>query len=99
MASVGKMGEEGKKAGCSSIHVSSILPRWDMQYGRTISRINAMLQQMCWSEGYEYLDHGEVSLDHICGDGLHPNSKGTAILKMNILSCFERFNPYLTDFF
>ena len=93
------MAEEGKKAGCQSIFVSSVLPRRGRQYERTIDRINAMLKECCCMQGYEYLDHGDVSLRHLCNDGIHPNSFGTAILRMNILSCFDGFNPYRTSFF
>ena len=90
---------EGRKHGCGETYVSSILTRREYKYVGTINRINGMLERVCNGEGVKFLDHSDVKVDHICGDGLHPNVNGTTILKMNILSCFEGFNPYFTNFY
>ena len=93
------MAAEGRKAGCRTVFVSSVLPRWGRQHATMINRVNAMLRECCRMDGYVFLDHDDVTMRHICSDGLHPNAKGTAILRMNILSCFNGFNPYCTSFF
>ena len=94
-----KMAEEGRNGGCESIFVSSVLPRSSNRYAKSINRVNAMLEQTCLTNGYVFLDHDEVSKRHICGDGIHPNAKGTTILKMNILSCFSGFDSRRTTFY
>ena len=97
--SVMRMAMEGKKHGCDDIHVSSILTRKEHKYVEMIKRVNTMLETCCQEEGINYLDHSVITNDHISWDGLHPNANGTTILKMNILSCFTGFNPYLTSFY
>ena len=79
--------------------MSSILTRWEHRYTDTINRVNSTLEQLCRGKGVNFLDHSDISNEHICTDGLHPNTSGTTILKMNILSCFAGFNPYLTSFY
>ena len=97
--SVIKMALEGKKHGCNEIFVSSILTRKERKYIGMINRVNGMIENVCQEMGLNFLNHFIITNDHICGDGLHPNASGTTILKMNILSCFPGFNPYLTSFY
>ena len=97
--SIMEMAMEGRKHGCREIFVSSVLTRWEQQYTTTIDRVNASLERLCKAEGVNFLDHSDITKDHICGDGLQPNGDGTTVLKMNILSCFDGFNPYLTSFY
>ena len=93
------MANEGKRTDCEQIYVSSVLPRRGTQYMVMIHKVNEMLERVCGEEGFSFLDHGDITMEHICGDGIHPNQYGNTILKMNILSCFEGFNPYLTSFY
>ena len=88
-----------RKVGTQRIFVSSVLIQWGEQYQRLIKKVNNLLEYMCRLEGFIYLDHGDISSNHICQDGLHPNGYGKAILKMNILKCFTSFNPYFNDFY
>ncbi len=81
------------------MQANSVLVQWGKHYENIIKRVNDILQRVCGEEGFHYLDHSEVTTSHLCGDGLHPNGHGTVILKMNILYCFNTFNPYLTNFF
>ena len=85
--------------GCKDLFVSSILTRPNQQLRVIIDRVNGMLERVCKGEGVNFLDHHHVTVDHICGDGLHTNMNGTTVLKMNILSCFDGFNMYLTSFY
>ena len=94
-----QMAQNGKQMGCQKIFISSVLVRWGKQYDNVIIRVNEILRRVCGEEGFFYLDHSDVTTAHLCGDGLHPNSYGTVILKMNILSCFNSFNPYLSSFY
>ena len=97
--SIMEMAMEGRKHGCKEVFVSSVLTRWEQQYITTIDRVNLLLERVCRGEGVNFLNHCDITKDHICGDGLHPNANGTTVLKMNILSCFDGFNPYLTSFY
>ena len=97
--SICKMAEEGKKSGCRVVFISGVLPRWGKKYEKMINRVNSMVEVMCRDHGYIFLDHGDISTRHLSNDGLHPNAEGTAILKMNILSCFEGFEPTRTSFY
>ena len=100
--SIMRMADEGRKSGCENVFVSSVLPRggsgWN-RYEEIINRVNDMLKHLCGVHDFFFLDHAAVSPRHICRDGIHPNRYGTTILKMNILSCFKGFNPYLTSFY
>ena len=97
--SVITMAMGGKKNGCNDVYVSSILTRRGQQHCETIQRINTMLENVCKAKGLIYLSHSDVSPDHISGDGIHPNVKGTTILMMNILSCFDGFDPLQTTIY
>ena len=44
------------------------------------------------------MDQSEITLNHISGDGVHPNHYGSAILKFDILSVFNSFDANLIDF-
>ena len=87
-----------KEVGTRNIFVSSVLERWGFEHRNLIKRINRLLESMCREEGCIFLDHSDITAAHICDDGLHLNSRGHVILKMNILQCFRTFNPYLCDF-
>ena len=49
-------------------------------------------------ENFVFMDNSDFTIAHIASDGIHPNFFGTTILKMNTLSVFSTFNPYLCDF-
>ena len=94
------MAMEGKKYGCKDVFVSSILTRrGQQQHGQTIERVNSMLENVCKAKGLIYLSHSDVGPEHISADGIHPNGKGTTILLMNILSCFDGFDPLKTTIY
>ena len=40
------------------------------------------------------MDQSDITSAHICMDGVHLNFYGQTILKYNILSVFNTFNPY-----
>ena len=44
------------------------------------------------------MDQSDITSAHISMDGVHLNFYGQTILKYNILSVFNTFNPYFTDF-
>jgi lysophospholipase L1-like esterase len=90
---------KAKIVGTRKIFVSSILPRFGQRYHNVITRINNLLESTCREEGFNFLNHSEVTSKHICMDGIHPNVYGNLILRMNILECFNSFNPYLCSFY
>ena len=92
------IGRKAKAVGTKKIFISSMLVRYGYRYANIITRINTLLESCCMEEGFIFLDHSDVTLRHICGDGLHTNYYGHTILKMNILLCFYTFNPYLCNF-
>ena len=85
-------------AGVKKIFVSSILERWGHHFKNIILRVNQILEDRCRVEGYFFLDHSDVTTKHLCRDGLHTNNYGHVILKMNVLRCFNTFNPFICDF-
>ena len=87
-----------REAGAKSIHVSSVLTRSGYAYKNIIKRVNNLLDTTCGNEGFYFLDHADITTGHLGNDGLHCNGYGYCILKMNILRCFNTFNPYLCDF-
>ena len=93
-----KIGRTARDAGAHKVHISAIMARHGYQYKNPIIRINNLLQYRCSLEGFHYMDQSEISSDHVSSDGVHLNFFGLTVLKMNILSCFHTFNPYLSDF-
>ena len=87
-----------RKVGADKIFVSAIIVRHGHQYCNPVTRVNNLLQTRCSEEGFYFMDQSDISPRHISGDGVHLNFYGQTVLKMNILSCFNTFNPYFNDF-
>jgi hypothetical protein len=93
-----KIGRIARDAGAVKIFVSSIIVRHGYQYKNAVKRVNNLLVSSCSSEGFWFLDQSDITSSHIGYDGVHLNFHGQTLLKMSILSCFNTFNPYFTDF-
>jgi lysophospholipase L1-like esterase len=93
-----KIARKAREVGAETVHVSAIIVRHGYQYKNPVKRVNNLLEATCVSEGFLFMDQSEISSSHIAKDGVHLNFYGITLLKMNILSCFHTFNPYLTDF-
>ena len=87
-----------REAGAGKIFVSSVMVRHGYQYRNPVTRVNNLLQVRCSEEGFHYMDQSDITSAHISMDGVHLNFYGQTILKYNILSVFNTFNPYFTDF-
>ena len=87
-----------RDVGADKIYISSVMVRHGQHYRNPVIRVNNLLQRRCSEEGFLYMDQSDISSSHISMDGVHLNFYGQTILKMNILSCFNTFNPYLNDF-
>ena len=92
------VGRMAKKVGADKIFVSAVIVRHGHQYRNPVNRVNHLLQTRCSEEGFYFMDQSDISPHHISGDGVHLNFYGQTVLKMNILSCFNTFNPYFNDF-
>ena len=93
-----KIGRSARDYGAQKIHISSIHVRQGQQYRNAIVRVNNLLSTRCVEENFFFMDQSDITIAHISFDGIHPNFYGTTILKMNILSVFSTFNPYLCTF-
>ena len=93
-----KIARTARDAGAYRVYVSGIMTRHGQQYKNPIARVNNLLQYRCSLEGFLYMDQSDISSDHVSSDGVHLNFYGQTLLKMNILSCFNTFNPYFNDF-
>ena len=78
--------------------MSSILPRRGYKFRGVVEKVNELLYMVCIAEEFLFMDHVDFTLAHIDTDGIHPNHYGSAILKYNILSVFDTFNPIFMDF-
>ena len=87
-----------REAGASKVFVSAVMVRHGQQYRNPVRRVNNLLERRCSEEGFFYMDQSDVTSSHISMDGVHLNFHGQTILKYNILSTFNTFNPYFTDF-
>ena len=96
--SLKKIGHAARDSGATRIHISGVLVRWGQQYKNGLVRINNLLKEMCREEKFIFMDQEDITSAHIAGDGIHPNFHGSTILKHNILSVFETYNPYLCNF-
>ena len=92
------IGRSARDAGASKIFVSAVMVRHGQQYRNPIIRVNTLLQKRCSEEGFFYMDQSDITSSHVSMDGVHLNFYGQTILKYNILSVFNTFNPYFTDF-
>ena len=93
-----KIARTAREFGAYRVYVSGIMTRHGQQYKNPIARVNNLLQYRCSLEGFLYMDQSDISSDHVSSDGVHLNFHGQTLLKMNILSCFNTFNPYFNDF-
>ena len=93
-----KIGRIARDTGAEKIFVSSIIVRHGYQYKSAVKRFSNLLESACSSEGFWFLDQSDITSSHIGYDGVHLNFHGQTLLKMSILSCFNTFNPYFTDF-
>ena len=96
--SIIKIGKLAREHGVTDISISGLVKRRDTRYTRIIPRINYLLQAECLRENFVFIDQELISHAHLRYDGVHLNNFGTAIMKMNILKCFDSFNPYFNDF-
>ena len=87
-----------RSTGAKTIYVSSVLPRSGYEFKNIIKRVNSLLNSSCHYEGFHFLEHSDITKQHLGYDGLHCNKYGYTIIKMNILRCFSTFNPFLCDF-
>ena len=79
--------QSARDAGASKVFVSAV-----------IMRVNGLLQKRCSETGFYFMDQSDITSSHVSMDGVHLNFYGQTILKYNILSVFNTFNPYFTDF-
>ena len=93
-----RIGRAARESGTKQIHISGILVRKGYHYRNGISRVNNLLETRCNDEHFIFMDQSDITGDHISSDGIHPNFYGSTLLKMNILSTFFTFNPFLSDF-
>ena len=93
-----KIARKAKEVGAETIHVSAMIVRHGFQYRNPVACVNKLLEASCSSEGFIFMDQSEISAAHISFDGVHLNFHGQTLLKMNILLCFQTFNPYISDF-
>ena len=94
-----KIGQLARNFGVKEIFLSAIINRQGVFYARKLKKVNSILSTACSQQGFYFLDHSEIhSFYHLDEEGLHLNVLGTSILKMNILKCFNTFNPYFNTF-
>ena len=93
-----KIAKKARDAGAEKVYISEILVRHGYHFKNGVKRVNNLLHTTCQAEGFVYMDQSDITSDHISTDGVHPNFHGSTILKMNILSCFRTFNPFICDF-
>ena len=92
------MGLKAKSTGTKNIFISGILTMTGTYMRNVINRVNNLLEERCFKEGFIFIDNSDITVAHLSKDGIHPNYYGFIILKMNILKCFPCFNPYICDF-
>ena len=90
--------QSARDAGASKVFVSAVMVRHGQQYRNPIMRVNTLLQKRCSETGFYFMDQSDITSSHVSMDGVHLNFYGQTILKHNILSVFNTFNPYFTDF-
>ena len=94
-----KIGQLAQTYGVKEIFLSSIINRQGAFYAQKLQKVNSILASACSQQGFYFLDHSDIhSFYHLDEGGLHLNVLGTCILKMNILKCFNSFNPYFNTF-
>ena len=96
---IAKIGQVARQYGVNEIYLSSIINRQGVFYAQKLKKVNSILETMCMQQGFNFLNHSDIhAFYHLDQGGLHLNVFGTCILKMNILKCFNTFNPYFNTF-
>ena len=47
--------------------------------------MNNILQQLCRTHGFVFVDNGNITVDHLQRDGIHLTEEGSVILANNYL--------------
>ena len=96
--SVLKIARAAVDQGAKKVYISGIMVRRGNQYRDAVSRVNNLMYMACLAENFVFMHQDDIRFEHISPDGIHLNYYGTAILKKNILSVFQTFDPNLMNF-
>ena len=86
-----EIGRTCVKYGATSVFISSIIRNRNHRKQLLIDELNAKLKQKCETQGFIFIEHNNIRIDHLWKDGIHLNEPGKEILANN-------FIDYLNDF-
>ena len=71
--------------GAQQILISGIITRKQGYMDRRRDELNNLLKDMCYENGYTFIDNDNITRDHLCYDEVHLNNEGSYILYNNYL--------------
>ena len=77
--------------GVSQVFISSLICNKYDNKQLLINRLNEQLKRKCIINGFEYIEHPEINIEHLWKDGVHLSEQGKIILAKDFINCLNSF--------
>ena len=84
-----------KKFPNSTIGISSITLRRDLNLGEQVAKVNDGLQVFCTKNEFKFIDNRNLDSSCLNGSLLHLNAKSSAYLAANFIKCLRGNTPFV----
>ena len=62
---------------------------YDTHENINVTEINKAIKHLCLSQGWDFIDHGNIAFQHFDKDGMHLISEGNKLFAKNLVDHIE----------
>ena len=84
-----KLGEYIERTSNTKVIISSIIVRNDDRLNPKIEATNNMLQNVCATRKWQFIQNSNISKTDLNASGLHLSTSGTSLLAKNFIACMK----------
>ena len=84
-----QIGQKCMQSGVKRVIISGITKVAKSSDGQRVCRVNILLEEVCRSEGFLFLNNSAINIPHLWKDGLHLNKQGKVILARNYIEAIN----------
>ena len=84
-----KLGEYIERTSNAKVIISSIIVRNDDRLNPKIEATNNMLQNVCVTRKWQFIQNSNISKTDLNASGLHLSASGTSLLGKNFIACMK----------
>ena len=84
-----KLGEYIERTSNAKVIISSIIVRNDDRLNPKIEATNNMLQNVCATRKWQFIQNSNISKTDLNASGLHLSASGTSLLAKNFIACMK----------